>query len=172
MKIPKITVTDEVKVLTLVCLLLEKSGGLTEPQLLEIVTVDDTISQFALNDALAVIENKKLAEVNNGLFTITNNGLDWLSEFEGSVAPSIRRRMVKEAQEVVRLDKLRKAVKWSVVKDSSGWVFCACFLNEINNTPVMEIKIHSKTKKAALEIQEKFLKDPAKIIKNTLSNFM
>ncbi|MDR0222267.1 MAG: DUF4364 family protein [Oscillospiraceae bacterium] len=172
MELPKITVTDEVKILTLVCLLLEKTGGLTEGQLLEIVTLDETVTQFGLIGALSVAEEKKLAESIKGLFVITEAGRNWLDEFEGALAVTIRGKMLREGEKVARLAKLKKAVKWDIIRENNGWAFYACFLNEMDGTAVMEIKIHSKTKKHALEIQEKFLNNPSKIIKNTLSNFL
>ncbi|MDR0196622.1 MAG: DUF4364 family protein [Oscillospiraceae bacterium] len=172
MKLPKITITDEVKIITLVCLILEKLGGLTEAQLLEIVTVDETIAQFGLIDALTVMEKKKLANVTGDLFEITDAGRGWLKEFAKTPAVTLRNKMLREGERVVRFAKLKKAVKWDITREKSGWAFYVCFLNEMDGSAVMEIKIHSNTNKGAAEIQEKFLKDPPKIIRNTLSNFL
>ncbi|MCL2037138.1 MAG: DUF4364 family protein [Oscillospiraceae bacterium] len=180
-ELPKIVIEDEAKIITLVCYLLEYLGVLNESQLLEIVTVDEVVPQFKLNDALATIEKKELAErkeSGENAFSITETGRAWLTQFENSLAVTLRRKMLGVGKEVVRLSALKKAVKWNVSQTKnaatgvSAWRFYACFLNEMDGTPVMEIKLYSKTKDGVLKAQEKFLKDPAKTLSETIGNFI
>jgi DNA-binding PadR family transcriptional regulator len=171
-ELPKITVTDNAKVITLVCYLLEYLGGLTEAQLLEIVTIDEIVSQFNLNDALSAIEKKELAAVVDGIYSINETGRQWLREFENSLAVTLRRKMLTVGKDVVRLSALKKAVKWNVSQTDKGWVFCVRFFNEMDGSSVMQVKLFSKTKEGALKAQEKFLKDPAKALSETIVNFI
>jgi hypothetical protein len=171
-KLPPIRLTDEPKVITLICYLLEYLGGLTEEQLLETVTVDDIVSQFKLNDALSTMEKKDLASFNGKVYCITQNGKDWLREFENSLAITLRRKMLAEGKDVVRLSSLKKAIKWSITETNNGWIFRALFLNEMDGNPIMEIKLYSKTQEGALRIQDKFLQDPSKALSDSISNFI
>jgi hypothetical protein len=173
-ELPK--VEDETKVITLLCYLLEYLGGLTESQLLEIVTVDELVPQFRLSDALAVIEKKELAIISDRVYKLTETGKSWVSTFENSLAITLRRKVLQEGKNVVRLAELRKSVKWQVieVKRDSGnvWAFHACFLNESDGSPLMEIKLYSKTKEGAVSAEEKFLTDPAKALGDSIGNFI
>jgi hypothetical protein len=177
-ELPKIVITDDAKIITLVCYLLEYLGSLTEEQLLEIVTLDDVVAQFKLNDALATIEKKKLAALTDNVYKIAEAGKSWLSEFENSLAITLRRKMLAVGKNVVRLSALKKAVKWNISQSENTktgatlWRFYACFLNEMDGTPVMEIKIYSKTKDGAVKAQEKFLQDPAKALSDSIANFI
>jgi hypothetical protein len=171
-KLPKITITDEAKIITLVCYLLENIGSLTEEQLIETVTVDEIVPQFKLTDALTTIEKKGLATLSDKVYKITKSGQAWLSEFENTLAVTLRNKLLSEGKEVVRLFDIRKTVRWGVSKNDSSWVFHACLLNEIDGTPVMEIKIYSKTEAGVVRAQEKFLKDPAKALGDSINNFI
>jgi hypothetical protein len=171
-KLPPIKLTDDAKVITLVCYLLEYLGSLTEAQLLEIVTIDGIVAQFKLTDALTVMENKGLTAFDGKAYTIIEAGKAWLSEFENTLAITLRRRMLQEGKDVVRLSSLSKAVKWSITHTDNGWIFRALFLNEMDGKPVMEIKLYSKTKEGAVLAQEKFLQNPAKALSDSIANFI
>lgn len=171
-KLPKIVVEDETKVITLICCLLENLGELTEPLLLEIITLHDTVSQFKLYDALTIIENKHLASITPKGYAITADGRTWLSQFENSLPVSLRRKLIEAGKETVRLFKLKKAVKWSILREDEDWVFYACFLNEMNGSRIMEVKIYAKTEEDAFKAQENFLSNPAMILSNTIGYFI
>jgi len=165
------TLTDEAKIITLICLLLENLGSLTEEELFETVTVGDTVAPFALSDALSTIEKKGLAEKSER-YTITEIGRGWLNEFQSSLSITLKKSMLREGENVVRLGKLKKALRWGVRKEKSAYAFYVAFLNEMDGSVIMEVKIYSKTKESAEDIRDKFLKNPAKIIKNTITNFL
>jgi hypothetical protein len=85
--------------------------------------------------------------------------------------------VLQDGKTVVRLAELKKSVRWRIVEtDKSGgdkrWIFGACFLNEFDGLPLMEIKFYSKTHEGALNAQEKFLKNPAKTLSDSISNFV
>jgi hypothetical protein len=177
-ELPKLaSIEDEAKVITLLCYLLEYLGGLTEAQMFEIATMDELVPQFKLNDALSKIEDKELATVTDGVYKISEFGKSWLSEFENTLAVTLRRMVLQEGKNVIRLHELRKAVKWRVMEvDRDGcervWAFYACFLNESDGSPLMEIKLYSKSKDDALTAQEKFLKDPSKALVDSIGNLI
>jgi hypothetical protein len=179
-ELPKLAaIEDENKIITLLCYLLEYLGGLTETQLLEIVTTDELVSQFKLNDALAVVETRGLTTIHSkeGVYKLSESGKTWLAEFENTLAITLRRKVLQEGKDVLRLAELRKAVNWKVVEvkkngTDSVWAFCACFLNESDKSPLMEIKLYSKTREGALSAEEKFLRDPAKALGDSIKNLM
>ena len=177
-ELPKMVVEDEARVITLVCYLLEYLGGLSEGLLLEIVTVEGIVPPFALTGALTVIENKELAILSpeTGFYKITDVGREWLGEFETSLAITLRRKMLREGKDVLRLSALKKAVHWGVTETSGGdYVFSAVFLHEtgeMDGKPIMEIKLYSKTREGAVKAQEKFLQDPAKALTDTIGNLI
>ncbi|MCL2071754.1 MAG: DUF4364 family protein [Oscillospiraceae bacterium] len=170
--LPKIVFKDEPKIITIVCFLLENIGTLKESELLEIVTVDGMVPQFKLSDTLTIIENKELALLTPKGYTITEKGKEWLSQFENTLAATLRRKLLSIGKEVARLANLRKTARWQVSQTEGEWVFYACFLNEVDGSRFIEIKFYSKTEKGALKAQEKFLKDPAKAFSETISNFI
>jgi len=163
--------TGEVKIITLICFLLEKLGALTEETLLEIVTANNAVSQFALSDALTIMERKRLVAVNGGEYALTEAGKSFLAEFASSPGVTQRKAMLREGERAVRLNKLKKALRWEIVNEEDSFAFRVTFLNEMDGSVIMEIKIRSKTREGAKEIRDNFLKNPAKIIKDTLTNF-
>jgi len=168
----KITpLTDEVKLITLICFLLENLENLTEEQIFEIATANDAVSQFALSDALTTVEKKELASKTDG-YCLTNAGKIWLREFEPSLTLTLKKAMLREGEKVVRLGRLKKALKWDIKKEKDKYAFWVSFLNEMDGSVIMEVKIYAKTRETAVEIRENFLKNPAKIIKNTVNNFI
>ncbi|MCL1881028.1 MAG: DUF4364 family protein [Oscillospiraceae bacterium] len=171
-------IEDTPKIITLVCYLLEYLGALTDEQLIEIATVDGIVSQILLGDALNTMEKKGLVTVNqNGAYSLDEEGKVWHREFENSLNIALRRKVLQEGKNVVRLHELRRAVKWRIVevpRDNlpSMWAFQACFINEPDGSPFMDIKLYSKSKDGALNAQEKFLRDPGKTLNDTIANFM
>ncbi|MCL1904338.1 MAG: DUF4364 family protein [Oscillospiraceae bacterium] len=172
-------ITDEAKIITLICFLLKNFSGLNESLLLEIVTVDELVSQFSLSDALTVIENKGLAHLSaksaskEKAYVIKPAGEEWLSQFEGTLSAEVRRRLIKTGRQAIKLSDLKKTAKWGVVQENGqAWVFFVNFLNEIDGTCIMEIRIHSKSRDGAIIAQEKFLKNPVDILSNTIGNFI
>jgi hypothetical protein len=178
MDMPKLAaIEDDVKVITLLCYLFEYLGGLSESQLLEIVTTDGLITQFKLSDALATIEQKNLASLENGVYSINESGKQWLRDLENTLTITLRRKVLQDGKNVVHLAEFKKSVRWRVAEinkpDSDKvWVFQACFLNELDGSPLMEIKFYSKTQEGAMNAQEKFLKNPAKTLSDSIANFM
>ena len=174
-EIPKISLKDEPKVITLVCFLIKNLTEVTESNLLEIVTSDDVVTQFRLSDALSVIEKKKLAVLDKvkKTYTLTKAGEDWLHEFENTLPVTFRKRLIRQGRETLRLSELKKAAKWRISRNKDDvWTFYVCFMNETDGSPVMEIKIHSKTRDGAERIQAKFLENPAKVLKDSISGFI
>lgn len=165
-------IDDEVNVIILVCFLLKRLGELTETLLLETVTVDGLVSQFKLNDALTVIENKHFAVPTKKGYRITNEGEDFLSKFEKSIDPDLRDKLIAAGNNAVRVNELKKTARWSISKERDNWVFYACFLNEMDSSKVIEIKLYSKTKEDAETAQNKFLQQPAKVFSECISNFI
>ncbi|MCL1823388.1 MAG: DUF4364 family protein [Oscillospiraceae bacterium] len=171
-------IEDESKVITLLCYLLEYLGGLTESQLLEILTTGGLVEPFKLNDALAIIETRELATLKGDSYSINEAGRTWLRGYENSLAITLRRMVLQNGKDVVRLSELRKSVKWRVAEVmsksgvSGGWVFHACFLNEKDGSPIMEIKLYDKTREGAQNAQEKFLKNPAKALTDSMGNLI
>ena len=170
MKLQKIT--DEAKIITLICYLLSNLGELTESMLLEIATVDDLVPQFKLSDSLAIAETKGLASVADKKYSITQSGKEWLSQFESSIAPTLRGKILRVGKEVVRLESLKKAIKWNISREQNNWIFYACFVNEIDGSKVMELRLFSKTEEGAVKAQEKFLQDPAKVFSESIGNLI
>jgi len=171
-KLPKIVIEDELKIITLVCYLLENLGSLTESQLLETVTVEDIVPQFKLGDALTTMEKKQFMTVTGNAYRLEEAGKNWLSQFENSIAVTLRKKMLNEGKKVMLVSDLKKTAKWGVSKTDKGWCFHAHLLNEFDGTPVMEINLYSKTEQGVLEMQEKFLKNPAKVLSSSISNFL
>jgi hypothetical protein len=180
-ELPKLaSIEDDNKVLTMLCYLLEYLGGLTESQLLEIVTADELVAPFKVNDALDIIEKRELATLSDGVYKISEPGKTWLQGYENSLAITLRRKVLQEGKNVLRLAELRKAVTWKVTElaregkhgEEVVWAFHARFLNEADGTPLMEIKLYSKTKDGALNAQENFLKDPAKTLSDSIGTLI
>jgi len=163
--------TGEVKIITLVCFLLENLGGLSEETLLEITTANNAVSQFALSDALTVMEKKRLVAVNKDQYAITEAGRNFLNEFQSSPGVTQRKAMLREGERVLRLNKLKKALRWEIIEEDDAYAFHVTFLNEMDGSVIMEVKIRSKTREGAEEIRGNFLQNPAKIIKDTITNF-
>jgi DNA-binding PadR family transcriptional regulator len=175
MKVPELPkIEDEVKVITLVCYLLEYLGALTETQLTEIVTLDNIVSPFKLTDALTTIEKREIAVLHETKknYTLTEAGKIWLREFENSLAITLRRKMLAEGKNVVRMSALKKSVKWGVAESKGVWVFTASFLNEIDGNPIMEVRLFSRSEESALALQEKFLRNPTKALGDSIANFI
>jgi len=163
--------TDEVKIITLVCFLLENVGDLTEEQLYETATFEDAVSQFALSDALTTVEKKELV-IKTDVYKITEKGRAWLSEFHTCLTWTLKKTMLREGEKTARFGRLKKALKWDIKKEKEKYAFRVSFINEMDGSVIMEVKIFAKTKESAEEIREKFLKNPAKIIKNIVDNFI
>lgn len=167
---------DSFEICVLICFLLNELGALTEKLLLEIVTLDETVSVFNLSDALGLSENKNLIERfnkdNKIYYKVSAAGKEILYEFVNSLPLLIREKMLAEGRKVLSLFKLKKAVNWNICEAENGYYFKVQFLNEMGGDDIMQIKIFAPSMESALDIENRFLKKPVDIIGNVLNMFI
>jgi len=162
---PLAKIEEPNKIITLVCYLLEYLGALTESQLFEIIMVDDLVPQIMLTDALSIIEERALADLNESrAYSINDSGKTWLKGYENSLLITHRRKILQDGKDLLRLEELRKYATWSIEQVGNQWAFEAQLLNEFDDSAAMKITQYYLTEEDAELARKRFLKDPAKAI--------
>lgn len=102
MKKKQTNVIEEIKPLVIMCYLLE-FAELTENQLNEIATLENTMTALEVIDVLTTVENRKLATLTEkGTYKLTDFGQTLSREFKSSLTYELREKLQLETMRVLK----------------------------------------------------------------------
>ncbi|MCL2086628.1 MAG: DUF4364 family protein [Oscillospiraceae bacterium] len=163
---------DTLLTAVLICAMLKQTSGLSETNIIEILTDDDIVGLLTIYDALSIIEKKSLATLNDGIFKISEAGESLFNEFSAKIPPKILENCILKAKNANQLSLLKKSVNWEIEKLKKGYNFNLNYINEMGGGDILSLKIYSPSYESAVKMQENFLKNPVDVFERIMFIFM
>lgn len=161
-------ISDRTEIKILVCYLLSNvNQPVSAQQIIDTLVGQELVNYFELQDALSHLSQQNLITENNGLYSITKEGIDISKQLEKALPYSVRERAYKAVIEILQYAALKKQNQTSITTLHEGGYNLNCTISD-KDFVLFSCDIHMPNEKSALLAQEKFIKHGHEIFKCVL----
>lgn len=175
---PKIIIDDKLTIQIYICFLLEQLGDLIDEQMSDIITEVDSVNFFEYLEALSIAKEKKLLESSvdkdKTVFSLLPQGRTMAREFFHRVPLSVREKSLEYGKHLLELAELERSI---ICRIERGGCNEPCyltlkFLNEINGSELMSLRIFAPDYEQAKEMRERFYEKPSDTVTKIMNMFI
>ena len=150
--------TDRTEIKILICYLLtEAKQPLSEQQIIDTVIGQQLVNYFELLDALSHLSEQQLISEKDGMYTITDDGIEISRQLEKALPFSVRERAYKAVIEILQYETLKRQNKTRITAVDGGGFNLNCTIED-ENFVLFSCDIFMPNEKSALLAQESFIK--------------
>ena len=160
--------TDRTEIKILICYLLANAKQpLTDGQIIDTLIGQQLVNYFELQDALSHLTQQNIITENNGVYSITDEGMDISRQLEKALPFSVKERAYKAVIEILQYETLKKQNRTTITALEKGGYNLNCTISD-NDFTLFSFDLHMPDEKSARFAEEKFIKYGQEIFKCVL----
>lgn len=175
---PKIIIDDVLTVQIYICFLLEQLGNLNDEQLSDIITEVEAVNFFLYLEALSIAKEKSLvaakADNDKTILSLLPQGATLAKEFTQYVPLSVRERSLEYGKHLLELAELERSIVCRIERGgfNEPCYLTVRFLNEINGSELMNLRIFAPDYEQAKKMRERFYEKPSDTVTKIMNMFI
>lgn len=160
--------TDRTEIKILICYLLASAGqSLTAQQIIDTLVGQQLVNYFELQDALSHLSAQNIITDSDGVYSITEEGIDISRQLEKALPFSVKERAYKAVIEILQYENLKRQNKTLITPLEKGGYNLNCTISD-NDFTLFSFDLHMPDEKSAKFAEEKFIKYGQEIFKCVL----
>lgn len=160
--------TDRTEIKILICYLLASAGqSLTAQQIIDTLVGQQLVNYFELHDALSHLSAQNIITDSDGVYSITEEGIDISRQLEKALPFSVKERAYKAVIEILQYENLKRQNKTLITPLEKGGYNLNCTISD-NDFTLFSFDLHMPDEKSAKFAEEKFIKYGQEIFKCVL----
>lgn len=175
---PKIIIDDKLTIQIYICYLLEQLGDLTDEQLSDIIAEVESVNLFEYLEALSIAGEKELltsrADKDKTLLSLLPQGKTMAREFSHRVPLSVREKSLEYGKHLLELAELERSIVCRIERGGCNepCYLTVKFLNEINGSELLSLRIFAPDYEQAKEMRERFYEKPSDTVTKIMNMFI
>jgi len=160
--------TDRTEIKILICYLLTNAKQpLTAQNIIDTLIGQQLVNYFELQDALSHLSSQNIITEDNGVYTITEEGIDISRQLEKALPFSVKERAYKAVIEILQYENLKRQNKTSITPLEKGGFNLNCTISDCDFT-LFSFDLYMPDEKSAKLAEQQFIKYGQEIFKCVL----